>query len=63
MLLPFSSMNTKEVNMAFVVIPFIHVLSLKRIIWNEETIVARHSIGRVAFGIRIGAIQQISEKK
>ena len=49
--------------MPFGVIPFIHVLSLKGIFWNEETIVARHSIGsvintgRVAFSNRIGAIQ------
>ena len=49
--------------MPFGVIPFIHVLTLKGIIWNEETIVARHSIdslvniGRVAFNNRIGVIQ------
>ena len=63
MLMLFGSTNTKEVNMPFVAIPFIHVLSLKGIIWNEETIVARHfigslvNIGKVAFGNRIGAIQ------
>ena len=49
--------------MSFVSIPFIHVLGLKGIIWNEETIVACQSIGslvntcRVAFNNRIGAIQ------
>nr|QJH91696.1 ATP synthase F0 subunit beta [Abies sibirica] len=68
----FSSTNTKEGNMPFAAIPFIRVLSSKGIsICNEETIVARRSIGfiifsqrssgntsKATFDGRIGAIQR-----
>nr|QOD41060.1 ATPase subunit 4 [Larix sibirica] len=48
-----SSTNTKEGNMPFAAIPLIRVLSSKGIsICNEETIVARRSIGFIIFSQR-----------